>query len=266
MFGNRVVANFKAKLGQAPGKPEEELDAEGKEILATLRLHYRKITDGVKVFPSRKKFKGDDVISDYTELVLIDRYIALETDEAKHFRMLESVLEDYPIYTEFLKGVKGCGPAMSGVIISEINIHAARYASSLFAYAGLDVAQDGRGRGKYKEHLVERDYIDKDGKPAKRVGITFNPFLKTKLVGVLAASFLRCGADNKYAKIYYDYKNRIENHPAHKDKTKGHRHAMATRYCIKRLLVDLYVAWRTLEGLPVEPEYNEAKLGHKHVA
>lgn len=41
---------------------------------------------------------------------------------------------------------------------------------------------------------------------------------------------------------------------------------MAMRYMVKRFLVDLYVAWRTIEGLTVEPEYNEGKLGHKHAA
>jgi hypothetical protein len=33
---------------------------------------------------------------------------------------------------------------------------------------------------------------------------------------------------------------------------------------IKRFLADLYVAWRTLEGLPVAPPYSEAKQGHVH--
>jgi hypothetical protein len=33
---------------------------------------------------------------------------------------------------------------------------------------------------------------------------------------------------------------------------------------MKHLLQDLYVAWRTLEGLPVREPYQEAYLGHKH--
>jgi len=41
---------------------------------------------------------------------------------------------------------------------------------------------------------------------------------------------------------------------------------MAIRFMVKRFLVDLYFAWRTLDGLPVEPEYQESKLGHKHAA
>jgi hypothetical protein len=35
---------------------------------------------------------------------------------------------------------------------------------------------------------------------------------------------------------------------------------------VKIFLVDLYTAWRTIEGLPVEPSYAEGKLGKKHAA
>jgi len=125
------------------------------------------------------------VISTYSELCLISQYADLLEHEEQHFRRLGNILEDVPIYREFLKDVKGVGPAMAGVMISEIDIHAARYASSLWAYAGLDVASDGRGRSRRKEHLVMREYTDKDGEVKERASITFNPFLKTKLVGVL---------------------------------------------------------------------------------
>lgn len=264
-MGNRIVGNFKAKLGQGPSQPEDELDMECKKILANMRMHYKKLTDGVSTFPRQAKFKGDEVISDFTELCLIAQYLDLEIQEDTHFKRLGAVLKEYPIFTNFLEKVKGCGPAMSGVIISEIDIIKCKYASSIWAYAGLDVAKDGQGRSKKKEHLVEVDYIDKDGNAAKRVGITFNPFLKTKLIGVLGSSFLRVG-ENTYSKIYYDYKHRLENSPAHIEKSKGHRHNMAIRYMVKRFLADLYVAWRTIEGLPVMSEYSEGKLGYRHDA
>ena len=41
-------------------------------------------------------------------------------------------------------------------------------------------------------------------------------------------------------------------------------HNMAVRYAVKRFLADLYVAWRTLEGLPVATEYSVGKLGIVH--
>lgn len=263
-MGNRIVSNFKAKLGQKPSMPEEEMDAEGKKILADLRVHYRKITDGVKVFPSQKKFVGDEIITSYTELCLLSQYLDLESYEQQHFRRLEAVLADFSIWTDWLKGVKGCGPAMAGVLISEIDIHKARYASSLFKYAGLDVASDGQGRSRKAEHLVKIQYTNAKGEQAERNSITFNPFLKTKAVGVLGPSFLRSGSE--YAKFYYDYKHRLENHDTWKEKTKLHRHNAAIRKMIKAFLADLYVQWRTLENLPVAAPYHEAMLGHVHRA
>jgi hypothetical protein len=266
------------------------------------------------------------------------------------------------------------------VIISEFDIHKARYPSSLWAYAGLDVmaywelddvryvsgdrqqaeeytegdsipqtkplaghdrinvtfdqesailsvlhsqsafsvlAQyrwvDKGGRSRKKEHLREIEYTDKNGEPAKRVGITFNPFVKTKLVGVLGPLFIKSVRwrdaedeewtstpesrrrikmyedrgevkqviehESPYRAIYYDYKNRLENHSIYgiandgvkdADKklitSKARRHAMAVRYMVKRFLVDLYKEWRKLEGLPLSAEYSEEKLGIEHGA
>jgi hypothetical protein len=69
---------------------------------------------------------------------------------------------------------------------------------------------------------------------------------------------------SKYGAHYYDYKNRLKNHPKHMNKSNGHQHAMALRFMIKRFLTDLYVEWRTIEGLPVAEEYSAAKLGMTH--
>lgn len=306
-MGNRLVGNFKAKLGQAPGASEETLDDESKKMLADLRavlpkitdmftlsenpesdeipeevsgedrkaakagkmivdlvsIRYKAVTDNRKTFPIRSSFKGDPIISNYTELTLIAQYVDLEKQEKQHFRRLENILEDYPIYTKFLSEVKGCGPMMSGVILSEIDIHKARHPSSLWKYAGLDVGPDGKGRSRRAEHLVDRTYKDKEGNDAIRKGITFQPLLKTKLIGVLGPSFLKCKG-SKYGEIYYNYKHRLENHAVYKDVSKGHRHAMSIRYAVKQFLLDLHMAWRALEGLEVSLPYHEAKLGMKH--
>lgn len=263
-MGNRIVINFKSKLGQEPSQREEDgLDSEGKLLLKTLRSSYRKLTDGLKTFPTLRKFKGDEVISTYTELCLLKQYIELEGFEMDHFKKLGMILKSYPIYAHYLLKVKGVGPAMAGVIVSEIDIHKAKYPSCLWAYAGLDVAPDGKGRSRRAEHLVESEYTSKDGEVKTKKGITFNPFLKTKLVGVLGGSFLKAG-ENKYSEIYYNYKNRLEQHAVYKDVSKGHRHNMAVRYMVKQFLVDLHTVWREIEGLEVAIPYSEAKLGLKH--
>ena len=263
--GNRVAGNFKVKLGQNPGEKEGELTIDAKLILVNLRQRYKRITDGLTGLPRASQFIGDGVIDSYTELCLVAQYVELLSTEEKQFRRLKTVLQDFPIYTTFLDGVKGIGPAMGGVIISEIDISKAKYPSSLWKYAGLDVADDGAGRSKRKEHLVDVEYKNKDGKPAIRKGITFNPFLKTKLIGVLGTSFLRQGSPG-YRDIYDGYKNRLQNHPQHKDKSKGHRHNMAIRYMIKSFLIDLHGVWRELEGYPAAVPYSEAKLGLLHKA
>ena len=261
-MGNRIAGNFKVKLGQAPGTSEDDMDEVGKKLLKQIREAYAKITEGCAKLPSVRRFKGSGVISSYTELVLVAAYIDLETSEAEHFKRIAKVIETHKLWDAFLKDVKGCGAAMAGVILSEIDISKAKYASSLWKYAGLDVADDGAGRSRRQEHLVEYDYKAKDGTIKKRKGITFNPFLKTKLVGVLGGCLLK--ANGAYSTIYRDYKNRLENHTRYSTTTKAHRHNMAIRYMIKMFLVDLYVEWRALEYLPVHAPYSEAKLGYKH--
>ena len=44
-MGNRLVGNFKAKLGQAPSEPEDTIDVTGQVVLKQLRADYKKITN-----------------------------------------------------------------------------------------------------------------------------------------------------------------------------------------------------------------------------
>lgn len=281
--GLRLCANFRAKLGQQAGEKEAELDDEALEVLDKLRESFRRLTDGIaknRTLPPKNKFKGDEIIAEYTDLMLVSAYFELERVERSQFRQLETILVDFPIYTKFLEGVKGIGPAMAAVLISEIDIHKAHYPSSIWKYAGLDVAQDGRGRSKRSEHLIDRVYTNKAGDEAERKSITYNPFLKTKIMGVMASSFLRSGSE--WRKCYDDYKHRIQSDPnrikiaakaavpegleRHQTWSPGRIHQAAMRYMMKQFLGRLYNEWRPLEGLTVAPTYQEAKLGHTHRA
>ena len=301
MVGNRLCANFRVKLGLAPSQKEDD-DKEKSKILKQLRIRYDSITQGVVEVSRRRDYQYDGVISDYTELCFISEYIMLEKREKKQFRRIGTALESVPIYTEFLSKVKGIGSAMAGVIISEIDISKAKYASSLHKYAGLDTAsawyqthKDGqplkklifsepdeipgsdlfhddgngnqweminKGRSNKKEHLVEIKYVDKHGELNTRKSLSYNKWLKTKLMGTLAPLFIK--TKSPYADVYYNYRHRIDNMPKHKDKSDGHKMRMAHRYMIKMFLIDLYKAWRPLEGLPAYDPYHEAKLGLKH--
>ena len=277
-IGLRIVANWKVKNGQAPSKDEKELDKKALDIIAKYRIEYNRITDIVALdsegdaiarvkLPTKKrleKIEGRELISDYAILALCHGYFELVIQEKQQFKNLEHTLDGIPIWDQFLSKVDGIGPAIAGVIISEINISKCTYVSSLWKYLGLDVVEaDNRGRGRYKEHLVPKTYVNKDGEVVNTVGLSHNGWAKSKIVFLGGGSLLRA-KNTYYSPIYGDYKNRLKNHPKHIEKSDGWQHSMARRYMVKRFLADLYVVWRTIEGLPVYPSYEVAKLGINH--
>lgn len=285
--GLRLCANFRAKLTEEAEdeEGEDELSEEALKVIDKLKASYARLTDGVaknRTLPTEKGFAGDELISSFTELTLVDQYVQLESQESRQFRQMTATLEKIPIYTAYLNQQRGIGPAMAGVLIATLDPAKARHVSSFWKYAGLDVGPDGRGRSRKGEHLVEREYIDKNGKPATRQGVTYNPWLKTKLF-TLAGSFMR--STSPWREAYDGYKHRLMTDPARDKCTVGEykkRHAagedtsmlwtpgridMASkRYMIKMFLAEFWDRWRKLEGLPVSPTYHEAKLGHQHKA
>lgn len=123
-----------------------------------------------------------------------------------------------------------------------------------------EVVVSEHGRRKGDTEMVE--YIDKNGNKAMKRGITYNPVLKTKLMGVLTGCLLKA-KDPVYSEIYYDYRKRLDNSAYHSSKSDGARNMMAQRYMIKQFLRNLWVSWRELEGLEVNYPYEVAKLGNK---
>src|SRR5260221_201548 len=149
--GLRLSANFRAKLKVHEDDLKEdeetgELSAAAKKVIDQLKPSYRRLCEGVarnRTLPAEKGFTGDHLISAYSELILVDQYIALERQEDTQFRQMQSVLDKIPIYTQYLAAQKGIGPAMAGVLISYFDPHKAKYASSFWKYGGLDVGADG---------------------------------------------------------------------------------------------------------------------------
>jgi len=171
----------------------------------------------------------------------------LEEQTAKD---LAKEVHKHPLWKHFLSQVKGCGETMAAVIISEFDIYKAPTVSNLWSFAGLAPGKDRRVKGQKCPH---------------------NRFLKAKLCGVLGPSFLK--SNSPYREHYDNMRHRLESldwgmaskNPTDKKRPKaGHQHKAATRYMIKMFLKDLYVAWRTLEGLPVREPYAEEYLGKKH--
>ena len=289
--GNRLAMNFRAKLGGPELKPGDAKDAEALKVIEELRKSWKRLTDGVarnRTLPARKGFKGDELITDYAELALVDAYIKIEKLETGAFGIIETLLDGVPIWETWLKDLRGVGPATAGVLVSYFDPAKAPNVSRFWAYAGLDVAPDGRARARFKEHLIERAYENREGEKTTRLSVTYNPWLKARLLGMVGPTFLKTGSP--YRADYDRYKHRIETDPecgkcseAEKQRrlkevadpaaraalarqlwTPGRIHLAAMRYMVKRFLADLWAHWRALEGLPVQMDYNEARRSRRH--
>ena len=196
---------------------------------------------------------------------------------------LKKALERFPIYRDWLKGVKGVGTISAGWIIAEYDIHKATTVSKLWQFTGLN---PGMVVGKKRIENKDGSFsFASTGKMIRGDKLTagfvapFNKRLRTAMVGVMADGFIK--AQNEYCmQYYYPYKERLANEDneveeiskagakpksiAWKDAKKAHRDRAAKRYMVKMFLKDLYVAWRTIEGLPVREPYAEEYLGRRH--
>jgi len=197
----------------------------------------------------KKKAPEKDMTILVTLLARREEVFALE--EAT-FKDLAKEVHLHPLWKAFLSEVKGCGESTAAVIMSEFDIYKAPAVSNLWSFAGLAPGKDRKVKGQK---------------------CPYNQFLRTKLCGVLGSSFLKC--NSPYREYYDNMKNRLESkdwgtaskNPTDKKRPKaGHQHKAANRYMIKMFLRDLYIAWRTLEGLPVRPPYSEEYLGKQHGA
>lgn len=192
----------------------------------------------------------------------------LDTEERAVAALADEV-RAHPMWDIFFKDVRGCGPMMAGVCLAYLDPYKARHASGFWRYAGLDVvtAEDGTTHGRSRSDTEEQQYIDENGDIKTKKGVTYNPKVKSKLIGVLGGSFIKFAEKDGiyvgYGKVYYDKKNYYNNKPETKDFSDYHKHRMALRFAVKMFLRDLWVAWRTYEGLEVSEPYEVAKLGAK---
>ncbi len=186
------------------------------------------------------------------------------------------LIRKHPLWLHFLRDVKGVGEMMAAVIITQFDIVKATTVSKLWQFSGMNPGQVHGKVWKKKageRQLVATDTMVRGDKKEKGFVCPFNSFLKAKMLGVLGSSFLK--SSSPYRTYYDNMKHRLESanwgtaskHPTDPARPKaGHQHKAANRYMVKCFLRDLYVAWRTLEGLEVRPSYQEEYLGKRHEA
>ena len=186
------------------------------------------------------------------------------------------LIHRHPLWINFLRDVKGVGEMMAAVIVTQFDIHKAETVSKMWQFSGMNPGQVlgkvWKKRGDVRT-LVATDKPVRGDKKTPGFVCPFNSFLKSKLLGVLGPSFLKCSSPYR---LYYDnYKHRLESmdwgteskNPTDPKRPKaGHQHKASNRFMVKAFLKDLYVAWRTLEGLPVREPYAEEYLNKRHSA
>lgn len=135
---------------------------------------------------------------------------------------------------------------------------------------GKQVFFEEVGRSRKKESLVLKNYTTRDGDSATRPSISFNPFLKTKLIGVLGTSFIRTGT-----KILVDGK-RMGTEPRKKlAKQHGHTEDQSSEAVIGFLMTaghtveivrckysKVYIDYRN--RLDKDPRHQQKSTMHKH--
>lgn len=211
----------------------------------------------------------------------------LQKIETEVKKRLEWNLESVPIYTEWLKRVKGIGPCLSGGLISVImvkfivrdSLEEVEGAQKQFALKTKDNkfrVPELRGISAFSNvsklwKFCGLDVVDGHA-PKRRRGstITWNPKMRT-LCWKIGESFVKNG---DYYRSRYEEFRKIEderdficaickkNHPKATQCIKGHRYARAKRKTVKMFLAHLFDRWYRLEGLKPPEPYAKGFLGH----
>lgn len=274
---------------QAQVKSYEERDKQILKIAAKNRASYQKMrialgnrlgikANGEEQDVSPREFTPEDA------MFLQYMYEDSKKKEDDLEKFLKKVLKRFPVYTQWLKEVKGVGTIGAAWLISEIDIYKASNVSKIWQFAGLNPnlvpgkkwVRDAQNRPKEIE--ITNTMIRGDRLTGGFIA-PYNQDLKRQVVGVMANDFLRSQSD--YAlNFYYPTVHRLENSdrkineeslPKDKRKnetwaetSKGRRAITAKRKMMKEFLKDFYVAWREIEGLPVRAPYKEEYLGRVH--
>jgi len=243
-------------------------DYSNERIAMDGRLGIKKDGELKKKTPDRDEIMLAYLYTRRKEIITVEKEIEKE---------IRKEVNIHTLWKGFFEDVIGVGPIMAAVIITEFDIKKANTVSKLWAFAGINPGIVFGKTGKLGNIKTSNILIRQD-KKTKGFLCPYNQFLKCRLLGVLAGSFLK--ASSPYSKFYYDYRFRLvsltdeekekrglckSKNPTDKNKPyASHINNRAKRYMIKMFLKDLYVAWRTLEGLPVRDPYADEYLNRKH--
>ena len=169
--------------------------------------------------------------------------------EQQHLKRIRGMLKLEPIYTAYLSKIKGVGPAIAAALISEIG-DPSRFdtISALWSYCGLEV-RDGKARKRIRGERAN-----------------WNGTLRMISVGRLVPQFIKLKHNGDcFGRTLYDQYKTFYLERDTGEITLGHIENRARRKVAKVFLSCLWVAWRTIKGLPISEPYAADKLNHTHL-
>lgn len=185
----------------------------------------------------------------YDVAIAQDTLSEMKDLEQRTSKNLTKMLKHEPCYHLYLSKIKGVGPKISGVLLSELG-DPGRFStiSALWAYCGLDV-RDGEARKRRK------------GEKAN-----WNSTLRSACARKLTDQFIKLkGHDDCLGRTLYDRYKTFYTERDGDTLSKGHIDNRARRKVAKVFLSCLWLAWRQIKGLPVTEPYAAAKLEHTHI-
>lgn len=253
---NRIVCHLKEKYSKGYiAELIKQYEGEDTEVEPELKEATLKEDEEEKLPPQYAvyaKMLASGKVQNPVLQPLVEYYNQIYATEKKTMVRLDALTAEIQIRKEYLSGINGIGPTLSAGIIGWIHpISRFDTISKLWRYSGLAVI-DGHAERKKRGEKIH-----------------YNPKLKTFMWKVSKSFVYRSAEKSPYRRLYdevkADYKRKFPEVVVVDGKKKynpGHLHNMALRKVAKVFLANLWVKWRTMEGLPVSEPYVFGVLGH----
>ena len=277
----KAIKGLKKKRVAVPSTNDPRLEL--RKIVQQHRAHTKTAVSIEHMSSNRKNRETGEIIAcrlaedTQSELHAVVKSVRHKSSTLESAMLRE--LKKIPIYNEFFAKVFGVGPVVAAYFITEVDICKATKTSNLRRFCGM---------------AVINGHLERRASGPKCIGGagTYNATLRTVLFQCFTAMWKNknktskaraLGTTSKYLEIWQNTRERTFSHPSFDAKANtvesidtatgtiriqkgaaGHAFKKGWHKAADVLLEDLYIVWRTLEGLPVWPSYYAAKLGYEH--
>lgn len=202
----------------------------------------------------------------------------LESIKGMASRRIDKILQDFPIWTEWLANVPGIGPAIGGELVALYYFKSVaichKCGADLDEFKCPVCKSEAKGQGVLKYRVELRDFPKisswwhfmgrhvVDGKmPKRKSGEQSDWSTPGRTLGhQIKESFNKMPSSHKY-KAYTEKRKRYRE-GTHPEATKGHRHNMAWNEAVKLFLSHFWQVARTLDGLTLTDPWSVKFGGH----